>query len=153
MGVLTVSKGVLLGHCSPPTATAPAHAVWVANQAECRYPGELISWDSCLLSLPLLCCFSKMELFKYYFQMYGTVNFQCAWNDCLKIGRLLAERQAVYIWPYFCAQPLLSYLQLRGSAWLSNVAANACAAYPVLQSRYCCESPKELSSCPHTCVS
>lgn len=71
MGVVTVSKGVLLGHCSLPTATAPAHAVWVANQAECRYPGELIAWDSCLLSLPLLCCFSKMELFNPIFKYMG----------------------------------------------------------------------------------
>lgn len=93
MGVLTVSKGILLRQCSLPTATDLAHAVWVANQADWWYPEQLITWDSCLLSLPPFCCSSKMGLFKYCFQMYGAVNLQCDKNDCLKIGRLLFERQ------------------------------------------------------------
>lgn len=42
-----------------------------------------------------------MRLFEYCFQMYGAVNFQCTENDCLKMGRLLFERQWVQIWPIF----------------------------------------------------
>lgn len=72
---------------------------WLTGQISGIQDSQSPGTAACFPCCP--CCSTKMRLFEYWFQMYGAVNFQCTKNNCLKMGRLLFERQWVQIWPVF----------------------------------------------------